>query len=267
LAEVRLTSSAGLGVRRGGIGRPVVLLHGWAMSGAVFDELLAAPPEGLELIAVDLPGHGGAITAVEQNLDGWTECVEAALAELALDSCPLLGWSLGGMLALHLADRGRFVPERLVLVGSTPRFTVAEGWPCGVPMLQLRAMQRDLQREFRPTLERLFSLMFAPGEIDRRRYREIARFAAGPKLLPGVASAAAGLRILQHADLRGLLPEIDCPCLVMHGEHDPVIPFDAGRELARALSAARFEAIAGCGHAPFLTRPDLFRRLLAEFCA
>lgn len=266
MAGVQTSMVAGLRVRRGGQGYPLLLLHGWAMSGAVFGELLSNPPSGLGLIAIDLPGHGGSTTAAEGSLSVWAERIETTIRELALPSWSLLGWSLGGMLALQLAGRGNLCPERLLLVATTPRFTAAEDWSAGLPLPQLRAMQRDLKRAFRPTLEGFFQLLFATDEIDRKRYRQIARFAVGPDLLPDEGSAADGLRILQREDLRPLVEAISVPTLVMHGDCDEVIPVAAGEWLAANLPAARLERFPRVGHAPFFSSPGIFLRLIGDFC-
>lgn len=267
MIEVRETTTAGLRIRRSGCGQPLLMLHGWAMSSAVFSELLIAPPAGLELICVDLPGHGGSPALRENSLDDWALSVEALAGALGLQSCSLLGWSLGGMLAQHLVLRGRLDVRHLVLIATSPRFTAAEDWPNGLQSLQLRAMQRDLKRDFRRTLEGFFGLMFADGELDRNRYRQIARFATGPALLPEGQSAADGLRILQQTDLRAQVGSILQPSLVLHGTCDDVIPLTAGEWLGLNLPAGRIEPFVGCGHAPFLSHPERCLDLIGDFCA
>ena len=90
---------SGLHVEVAGSGPPLVLLHGWAMHGGVFAPLVARLRDTYTLHLVDLPGHGGSRQcAVPLALDA---CARAIVD--AVPVAPWLGWSLGGLLALHAA--------------------------------------------------------------------------------------------------------------------------------------------------------------------
>jgi pimeloyl-[acyl-carrier protein] methyl ester esterase len=235
------------------------------MTGAVFSELLTHTLPGFELIAVDLPGHGNSDAALQPQLDSWAEDVEELMAILGLTHPGLVGWSLGGMLALKLIQRRQLEFSALILLSSTPRFVCGDGWSAGLPAIQLRAMLRDLTRDFRRTLEQFYQLMFVTGEVDPARYRQIARFAVGPDRLPTPAVAAAGLEILAREDLRELLGAVELPTLVIHGDDDVIIPVAAGEALRSEIVGARLLRIPETGHAPFLTRPDVVLDAMREF--
>ncbi len=149
--------------RRGQGRRTLVLLHGWALNSRVFDTLAATLERDFSLLALDLPGHGRSAEPDSLRQRGWTL---PALAALALPQVPhgalLLGWSLGGQVALQLAHDAPGHVAGLVLVSTTPRFTQGDGWSQGVAPAVLAHFAKHLGSDYRATVQRILSL---PGEF------------------------------------------------------------------------------------------------------
>jgi len=267
MTELGLPDGRRLAYACSGSGRPLVLLHGWGMSHAVFTEYLERPPAGCRVVVFDLPGHGASDAGTTDSLVGWARDLAFAIGRLRLQRPVLCGWSLGGMLALRLAVDRSCPVAALALIGTTPRFVNGDDWRAGVQPARLAAMRRDVRRDYRPTMERFYRLMFAENELTAADYRRIARFATGPDRLPPQPVAEAGLRILAQTDLRSLLPELRLPVLLLHGRQDAVIPFAAAEALAAALPQARLVAFDDTGHAPFLTRSERVRQELEGWLA
>ncbi len=139
-----------------GQGRPLVLLHGWAMSAAAFQELAGLLAENFRVLVPDLPGHGKSSPAGRNDLAGLSDVLTDWLSSLAAGPYTLVGWSLGGMLSLQIASDGKLPVERLSLIGSTPKFTAGDDWSFGLPATQVRAMARNLKRQFETTLPSSF---------------------------------------------------------------------------------------------------------------
>lgn len=264
--EQQLPDGRTLAWQEAGTGPPLILLHGWSLSGHAFSELAVLLP-GWRLLFPDLPGHGHSTPPVAATLPSLAGDVAAWLAAVAPGPVVLGGWSLGGMVALELAAGDRVPVTGLVLLATTPRFTTADGWPHGLPAVQVRALRRNLERRFEATLGEFFHLTFAEGEADAERLRAIRAFAVRPGGLPDRQSAGACLGVLAEQDQRSLLAGITCPTLVIHGSHDRVTPVAAGRELATALPQGRLLELAGTGHAPHWTRPREVAAAIREFCA
>lgn len=263
--EHRLADGRVLAWQETGCGAPLILLHGWSLSGAVFAELAASLPK-FRLLCPDLPGHGQSTPPAAATLPSLADDMAAWLAAVVPGPVTLGGWSLGGMVALELAAAGVVPVERLVLLATTPRFTTAADWPHGLPDGQVRALRRNLERRFEATLGDFFALTFADGEADAERLRAIRAFAVRPGGLPDRAAATALLDLLAEQDQRALPPQVACPTLVIHGTCDRITPVGAGRAIAAALPRGRFLEIAGAGHAPFWTRPDEVAAAIREFC-
>lgn len=248
-----------------GSGPPLVLLHGWAMSSAVFADLGLALGRDRRVILPDLRGHGASAPS-PFDLDLLASDLAALLERLDLRDVALAGWSLGGQIALATLPRIRDRVSRLALLSSTPRFTVGEGWPHGLPAQQVEILAHRVRRDPGRALPRFFDGMFVPGELDDDARVRVAaiRDALQP---PAPAAAQSGLALLAAADLRGALGAVDRPTLVVHGEADPVCPAGAGRALAAAIPGARLLVVPGAGHAPFLSRPAAIADALHRFLA
>lgn len=252
--------------RETGSGPTLVLLHGWSLSGVAFSEL-AVHLAGFRLLLPDLPGHGGSSPAPSPSLTTLANDLAAWLAATAPGHVLLGGWSLGGMLAMELAVRLAVPVERLLLIGTTPRFAASADWPHGLPATQVRALARNLKRRFTATLGEFFALSFGPKEVDAARLRTIRAFAIQPAGLPDPASAAALLALLESQDQRHLPAAITCPTLVIHGADDRIVPVGAGRALAALLPQGRLCEFAATGHAPHWTRLQETAAAIREFCA
>jgi pimeloyl-[acyl-carrier protein] methyl ester esterase len=266
VAECILQDGTSLHYQISGVGGPpLLLLHGWGLSRAVFSEVEMWLARSCRCISIDLPGHGASSAPREFSLAQLAAAVVAFIDQLQLKQPVLLGWSLGGMVAQAVALRLRDRLAGLVLVSTTPRFVADQDWTHGLPALQLRALRRDLQRNFTRSLGEFFQLMMVDDRLSRQRFREIVRFAAGAGRLPEERSTLAGLDLLQQSDLRMQLASIKLPSLVVHGEADRIIPVGAGRYLAEQIDEAELELFPGAGHAPFFVAPERFCRRVESY--
>ncbi|MCF6179489.1 MAG: alpha/beta fold hydrolase, partial [Geopsychrobacter sp.] len=146
--------------RETGTGDPLVLLHGWSMSHAVFDELATLLEGDFRLLIPDLPGHGRSDPLEPCSFKAMAQLLKDWLAEIGCQKVTLLGWSLGGQLALQLASETTTLIERLILISSTACFCARPDWQAGLPAGELRALKRGLKRRYLATLGEFFDLQF-----------------------------------------------------------------------------------------------------------
>ena len=231
---------------------PLVCIHGWGMNLRAFDPVRIALRGNCSSWALDLPGHGrsewqDSRAALDDQLQDLSSALPAG--------CVLLGWSLGGQLALELARRAPHQVRGLVLVSTTPRFAAAPDWPHGLDAATMDAFRAMLEQDWRQTLRDFVQLQVrgSRNAESTRQQMEAALLAHG---LPRPAALRAGLAILASLDQRIDLSRIVQPALVLSGQHDRITPPAAGRWLAEALPAARHELIARAGHAPLLSHVD-----------
>ena len=248
------------------VGRDLVLLHGWSVNLGIWDTVVPLLVPYFRVITIDLPGHGRSPwdpKSLTPAAQAWR--VHETLASLT-ERCTLLGWSLGGQVAIDLAAALPSGIERLVLVAVTPKFLEAPGWRCGTPRPLLARLTHQLHAESARAVSGFLTLAArgsAPQTAHRTRVRlERALITHG---WPRAEALTAGLARLRDGDLRPALPLVRMPVLAVAGRHDRFIRRAAVRRLARALPEGRYVEIAGAGHAPFLSNPRVFTRLLREF--
>lgn len=249
-----------------GDGPPLVLLHGWSMSHAVFSEIAELLANDFHLYIPDLPGHGASDSAESFNMDSFVRILVSWMEKLNFKQGNLLGWSLGGQVAMSIAAACPQLVKRLVLVSTTPLFCADDNWSNGLPQGELHALRRGVQRRYLATMGDFFDLQFKNENISEERRREILRFAVRPVGLPDPEVALLTLDLLGQEDLRPLLNRVEQQALVIHGENDRIIPVSAGRFLAEILKDAKLATLPGIGHAPFLSRPGQVAQLLRAFC-
>ena len=206
----------------------------------------------------DLPGYGAAAACAPCTLEAMAD----AMARAAPRRCHVVGWSLGGEVALAWARRAPHQVGRLALIGTTPCFASRPGWPCATAPAVLREFGRLLAADRAGTVARFIAVQ-ARGDARARRLAHVLLQLSETSATDSVL--AAGLTVLLDADLRSDLRTVRQPALVLHGARDCIVPPAAGRRLAAALPNARFSLLRACAHAPFLSQPARVARELRKF--
>ncbi|MBI1920819.1 MAG: alpha/beta fold hydrolase [Geobacter sp.] len=249
-----------------GQGRPLVFVHGWAMSGRVWFFQTEELASSHRVVTLDLRGHGRS----EPSSGPFSMSLLAAdlrglMDGLALENAIVVGWSMGVQVVLEAFPSIRERVAGLVLVSGTPRFTSAADYLHALPPVEARGMGVRLKRNFAATMGDFFRRMFVEGELDHDRYQRIVREVVIGGRQPSPETALDALRALQEADQRQCLPEIDVPVLLVHGDLDTICLPAASRYMTGQLSHARLEMMEGVGHAPFMSRPGEFNHMLMDF--
>ena len=246
-----------LHVERHGAGRDLLLLHGWGLGSGVWRGVLPQLAARFRVRTLDLPGYGASRAVPARDFDAAVGLVEEALPADAI----VCGWSLGAQLALALATRTTRRLRALVLVSATPCFVQRPGWDCAMAAEDFDAFAAGLAADADATLARFTRLAALNGDRGREAIRVLAAVA---KEAPADGAALrATLAWLRDNDVRGDAARLRIPTLAIHGEMDAVTPLAAGRWLADRIPAARFVAVPGCAHVPFLTHPDAFVAAIA----
>ncbi len=243
-----------------GHGPHLLFIHGWGMHGGLWRDWARALQQDFTTTLIDLPGHGHSPPA-PLTLAGLAD----ALAPFIREETTVVGWSLGAMVALALAEAHPRRVARLVLVGGTARFCTGPDWPHAMAPDTLAAFARQLERDRGRALQRFLALQAHGGREARALARRLQDLlGARPPARNG--ALGEGLALLRDSDLRAGLARITQPTLFLHGEEDAVIPCPAAHACARRMPAARVRPIPAAGHVPFLTHPEVCARYLQEFC-
>jgi len=266
-------AAAGLNVEHSGRGGPLVFWHGWGMNLRVFDALRADLAADYLTQAVDLPGHGRSpwppdsdvADARGEPLGALDRLVAPLLPTLPAHST-LVGWSLGGQLALRAALLAPERVARLVLIATTPRFRRAPDWPYGVDDALLAQMRARLASDYAGTISEFLELQLR-GSRDAAALLRALRAALRTQGDAVPAALLTGLDALAHSDLRTLLPQIHQPLLAVGGQYDRITPPQGVAALAAMVRGGRYHQYARAAHAPFLSHAAEFAALLRGFIA
>jgi pimeloyl-ACP methyl ester carboxylesterase len=261
--EERWTEARGVRLRtwQRGEGRPLLLVHGLGGAAWNFSELVPLLP-GRRLLIPDLPGHGAsAALPAAVSVAGYAD----ALADTLAEPVDVLGHSLGGVVALRLAERRPDLVRSLVLAapaGISSSSRVAEVLITLTGIVQPgKVAGRRVDRIARSP--RLRHLVFGTFEVANP---ELLSERAVHGLLRGTTlhtdSFSAG-RALVAEDPREDLGRVRCPVLVLFGARDRQVPIEDGFEYARRLRAP-IRVIADCGHLLISERPDVCARAALE---
>jgi pimeloyl-[acyl-carrier protein] methyl ester esterase len=246
-----------------GSGTPLVLLHGFAMHGGVFEPVLPSLARRHRVHVVDIPGHGRSPVITPFDLSSLAEMIDEAVDGIDAPMA-VLGWSLGGQIALQwaLSHPARF--DRLILVAATPSFVQREGWEHAMSATMLARFGDELRVSWRLTLQRFLALQVHGSDDGRATLAQLRQrlFERGEPSPPALTRA---LELLRDIDLRASLSRIAIPTLVVGGDRDALVPPGAARALASALQDATHVTIEGAAHAPFLSHPRAFLDIVLPF--
>jgi len=262
--EERVYEHRGARIRAfvGGEGPPLLLVHGYGGAAWNFTELLPHL-QGRRLIVPDLPGHGASSPLpATTSLRGFAD----ALVPLLDGPVDVLGHSLGGVVALRLAERQPALVRRLLLAapaGISSSTRRAELLIAFVGLVQPGRIAGG--RVHRIAGSRLLRrVVFGPFEVsnpDLLSERAVHGFLRGP--LSHTDALGAGLALAAD-DPRRDLERVRCPVLLLWGGRDRQVPLEDGFEYARRLQAP-LRVIADCGHLLIGERPEVCARAALEF--
>lgn len=229
-------------------GLPLVLLHGWGMSGAIWQSWLPVLEQNFHVLVVDLPGLGRSTFDTDQpyHLDTLADLILQQLAPRLTQPAIWLGWSLGGVVAAHITQR---YPERaaaLVTISTNPCFVQRSDWSEAMPLATFDAFQCALEQNPVKTLNR-FAMLQGQGDPEARNLLRtlkgiIAESSAAPRLAESLALLAE--------DYRPLFAQLQVPRLFLFAANDALVPVAVSLQ---PLLKRHAQLIDSAGHIPFIS--------------
>ena len=256
-----------------GQGRPVVLIHGWPLSGASWSEQVGPLVEaGHRVIAYDRRGFGASgKDATSYDYDALAGDLDGLLNALDLNDVSLVGFSMGGgEVARYLSTHGQSRVRSAVFSSAVPPYLYKsqdnpEG---GLDDATIASFEDGVKGDRAAFIKQFVEDFTSAGDrhdlvsdADKATMAEMAMQASPEATLVCIASFG-------RTDFRADLEKITIPTLVIHGDQDAIVPFVvSGERTARDVKGAELHVVEGGPHGINASHVEEFNRVLIAFLA
>jgi len=253
-----------------GSGTPVVLIHGWPLSGRSWENQVPALLEaGHRVITYDRRGFGWSSQPWNgYDYDTFAADLDALLVHLDLRDVTLVGFSMGGgEVVRYIATYGVGRIARAVLAGAVPPYLYKSGDnpEGGLDDATIGQFQAGVKSDRLAFLETFTASFFSAGnalavsEVQRVYARDIAAFASPKGTLDCIAA-------FSYTDFREDVSKVTVPTLVIHGDSDAIVPFEvSGKRSAELIPGAKLVVIEGGPHGFNASHANEFNAALLAF--
>ena len=250
-----------------GEGKPVVLIHGYPVSDACWEyQYHALLKEGYRVIGITLRGFGQSDKPYgKYNYDQFADDIKVVLDKLDIKDAVIGGHSMGGAIVLHYVAKynSEHVSKMALFSAAAPCHTKKPDYPYPFFTKEDITQWVELNNNDRP------ALLAAIGE----------RFTLSPtSLSPGIAAWLGGIEMqssayameqaliaLRDEDLRGDLPKIKIPTLILHAKQDKIVAYALAEQMNKGIAGSKLVPFEKSGHASFVEEKDKFNEELIKF--
>ncbi len=255
-----------------GVGKPVVLIHGWPLSARSWEaQVPALVQAGYRVISYDRRGFGKSSQPwTGYDYDTLAADLDALLTKLDLTGVTLVGFSMGGgEVARYLSRYGSKRIAKAVFAAAVPPFLYksADNPEGGLDDATIGQFEAGVTGDRLAFLEDFSKKFFSAGgklmvsESQRVYSRNIAAFASPKGTLDCIGAFA-------RTDFRDDLTKIKIPTLVLHGDSDAIVPFEvSGARTHKAIAGSRLGLIKGGPHGFNASHATEFNKSLLDFLA
>lgn len=230
----------------------VLLLHGWGCNFGLYEGLMQSLSDRCRTVALNFPGCGNSdIMSEPWDIDDYCGLVMKFISAAGLSNPILIGHSHGGRVIMKLVGSGLLSPPKIVLLDSAG-------------LIPKKSARQKLRARSFKAIKRVLSLPIIKNHSEpllekARRHYGSADYNAAPEVLRKTMVS------LVNTDLRGLLPAISCPSLLIWGENDGDTPLEDAKTIEKLIPDAGLCVIKGAGHFAFCERPAQVYAILRSF--
>jgi len=255
-----------------GQGRPVVLIHGWPLSGRSWEaQVPALVDAGHRVVTYDRRGFGSSSQPWDgYDYDTFAADLNALLEHLDLTDVTLVGFSMGGgEVVRYLSNHGSSRVAKAVLAGAVPPYLYKsddnpDGGLDDATVTQFLEMASSDRAAF---LEFFTKQFFSAGGVQKvseplRQYMVSIALSASPR------GTVECIKAWSYTDFRADVAKVDVPLLVLHGDSDAIVPLEvSGQRVADTVPGAQLVVVEGAPHGFNASHAAKFNRALLDFLA
>ncbi len=253
-----------------GSGKPIVLIHGYPLSGASWEKQTAALlAAGRRVITYDRRGFGkSSRPTTAYNYDTFAEDLHKIVTQLDLHDFALAGFSMGGgEVARYIGKYGsQGVSKAIIIAGVPPYLLKTSDNPEGVDASVFEGIQNAVAADRYAFFTEFFKNFYNTDVLLGKRVSEQAVQASWNVAAGSSAYASLACVPTWHEDFRKDLSRIDVPTLVIHGDADRILPISAsGQRTAQLIKGARLVVVKDGPHCITWTHAEEVNRELVKF--
>jgi non-heme chloroperoxidase len=253
-----------------GAGKPVVLIHGYPLSGASWEKQLSALlAAGYRVITYDRRGFGkSSQPTTGYDYDTFAEDLRKLVTKLELRDCALVGFSMGGgEVVRYLGKYGsENVSKAVILSGVPPYLLKTSDNPEGVDKNVFTGIENAVKADRYAFFTEFFKNFYNTDVLMGKLVSEQTVQASWNLAASSSATASFACVGTWHSDFRKDVARIDVPTLVMHGDADRILPISAaGSRTAKLIKGARLVVVEGGPHCITWTHSEIVNRELLAF--
>lgn len=253
-----------------GEGQPVILIHGWPLSGKMWEYQVEKVVEaGFRCITYDRRGFGQSDRPWDgYDYDTLAKDLNDIITKLGLVDAIIVGFSMGGgEVARYIGNYGTSKLAKAALISAVPPFMLkTDDNPDGLEKEVFEGFKKEIRND-RPGFLAGFGKKFLNFEDNTDKISEdLANF------YWGVACSASPKATIDCVDSFGLtdfredLKKVDIPTLVVHGDADEIVPIEiSGKKSADMIGQATYKVIEGAPHGLILTHTHEFNKIFIDF--
>jgi non-heme chloroperoxidase len=264
--KIRATNGVNINVEDIGAGKPIVFIHGWPVNHKMFEyQFTELPKHGYRCIGIDLRGFGDSDKPWDgYNYNSMADDVKAVLDTLNLQNVALVGFSMGGAIAIHYIARhqGSHISKLVLLGAAAPCSTKREDFPYGIDKSAVDGLIQQTYTD-RPSMLKNFSEIFFADPEKLSSEFKIWNLSLGL-----AASAYATIQCaieLRDADLRSDLKTIGIPTLIVHGTDDRICLFELAKAMHDGIKGSQLVSIEKAGHGFYYEEKEKLNSELLKF--
>jgi pimeloyl-[acyl-carrier protein] methyl ester esterase len=220
----------------------LIFLNGWSASSQILGNLAEALSKEHDLIVIN------------HLYQFCNDEINSKIDEVMTEDSVLIGWSLGGLLAMQYLIQmksAQIRPKGLILLQSTPCFIQKNDWPHAVNEVDFSNLEALVGSHSARQFIRHFSQLMVAGSDFPQRERSMLNAVFTEKLLPSRDVLLKGLSYLRQLDLREALSSIELPVYAIFGLKDALISVEVKIFMEKSFAYFRADVVPGMGHFPF----------------
>jgi non-heme chloroperoxidase len=253
-----------------GKGKPVVFIHGWPLSGSMWEyQVTQLPQQGLRCIVYDRRGFGKSDRPFTgYDYDTLAGDLESLLDELNLDNVTLVGFSMGGgEIAKYFGLYGGARVSKVVLISAVvPYMLQTDSNPEGVPQEIFDTMLKGMVDDRPSFLESFNKDFYGEGLLNHPVSEAYLNSSLNKAMDASPIATIECAKSFSSTDFRKDVVKINVPTLIIHGDKDKTVPIKpTGEESAKLISGSILKVYEGAPHGLWFTEKEKLNQDLIDF--